>query len=258
MSRRSRKSVHSKHDNNVFELRSLALNHQAIAEGPQKKHWTSHDLRTVRPLTPAQEEMFHDFFAGKNICAHGSAGTGKTYVALWLACNELVRKDSDIRRIIIVRSAVPGRDVGFVPGTLEEKVALYEVPYRDMFHDFFGRWSSYEDMKEAHLVEFTTTSFIRGVTWDDAIVVVDEGQNMTFHEINTIMTRIGENSRIIFTGDLPQTDLRKTKFDCSGMADFVTVASQMSSFSTVKFTYHDIVRSAFVKEWIIASEQVTF
>jgi phosphate starvation-inducible protein PhoH len=230
--------------NEVTDLaQALILNGKATTEGPQRKTWTIHDLRQIKPLTPRQEEMFHDFFMGKNICAHGSAGTGKTYIALWLALNETMRKESGIRRIIIVRSAVQTRDMGFTPGTVEEKIALYEVPYRAMFHDFFGRWSTYDDMKAAGLVEFCTTSFLRGLTWDDAIVVVDEGQNMTMHEIDTIMTRLGERSRMIFVGDISQNDLRK-------------VAARMSCFSTIQFTSHDIVRSEFVKQWIVAREEV--
>lgn len=240
--------------NNVYELeKALADNGRAYSEGPKRKSWTRHDLNTISPLTPNQEAMFYDFMDGKHVCAHGSAGTGKTYVAIYLALNEMLNPKSDIKKILIVRSAVATREVGHLPGTLEEKTAVYEAPYKDMFHDFLGRPGTYQDMKDAGKVEFTTTSAIRGVTWDDTIIIVDEGQNMNFHEINTIMTRLGRNSRIIFVGDLIQTDLRK-KYDVTGMDKLLAVIRDLPQFSTIQFTRHDIVRSEFVKAWITACE----
>lgn len=245
----------SSRNNNIIDLaEALVQNGKAYDEGPKKKRWTQHDLKSITPLTPTQQDFFYDFLEGKHVCAHGSAGTGKTFIALFLALNELLSRESPIDRIIIVRSAVPTRDVGFVPGTLEEKIALYELPYHSIFAELLGRPSSYSDMKEAGLVEFTTTSFVRGITWDNAVVVVDEGQNMTIHEINSIMTRMGEYSRVIFLGDLPQTDLRK-KYEKTGMDMFLEIIKNMEHFSSVRFTHHDIVRSAFVKSWIMASEQ---
>lgn len=240
--------------NNVYELeRALVSNGRAWEEGPKRKTWTRHDLNAISPLTPNQEEMFRAFMEGQNIMAFGTAGTGKTYVAIFLALNEMLSKTSDIKKIRIIRSAVSTREIGHLPGTLEEKTALYEAPYKDMFTDFLGRPSTYQDMKEAGLVDFTVTSFIRGVTWDDTIVIVDEGQNMTFHEINTIMTRLGRNSRILFVGDLLQTDLRK-KGDVTGMDQAIRVTSQMGSFTNIQFNRYDIVRSDFVKQWITAVE----
>jgi phosphate starvation-inducible PhoH-like protein len=198
--------------------------------------------------------MLHDYMEGFNITASGSAGTGKTFVALYLALNDILSPDTETERLVIVRSAVPSRDMGFTPGTLEEKAALYESPYQAMFADLFGRMATYQDMKDAHLVDFQTTSYLRGVTWDNAIVVVDECQSMTFHEINTIMTRLGKNSRIIMCGDLPQTDLRK-KGEVTGMDKMLRITARMGGFSNVTFTVHDIVRSAFVKSWIMACEE---
>jgi len=212
-----------------------------MEEGRKIKHWTTHDIKAIRPLTPAQEDVFHSWFNEEHICLHGSAGTGKTFLALYLALNEVLQKNQN--KIIIVRSAVATREVGFLPGTLEEKVAQYEI-----------KSSSYQDMKEAHLIEFMTTSFIRGLTWDNAVIIVDEGENMTFHEINSIMTRLGKNSRIIFTGDILQTDLDGRKHGVSGMADALNVFRSMDDFACVKFTKDDIVRSDFVRDWIIATE----
>lgn len=243
------------HDNNVYQLQeALVSNGHAYSEGPKRKTWTRHDLKNVRPLTPNQAEMFRAFFDGQHLCVHGTAGTGKSYVALYLALTEVLKQGSDIDKIIIVRSAVPTRELGHLPGTIEEKTAVYEMPYADMFTEFCGRSSTYADMKEAGVVHFMTTSYVRGITWDNAIVVVDEGQNMTGHEINSIMTRLGKNSRILFLGDLPQTDLRNKRNEVTGMDTLIEIASRMNEFSTIQFTHDDIVRSSFVRKWIIASE----
>jgi len=232
---------------------ALSLNGKAQEEGPRRKHWNQHDLKTIKPLTDSQEDLFHSWYNNKNICAYGSAGTGKTFLALYLALSEVLKRQQS--RIIIVRSAVPTRDVGFLPGTLEEKTALYELPYHDILAELVGRNSTYADMKEAGLIEFVSTSFIRGLTWDNAVIVIDEGENMTFHEIDSIMTRVGENTRIIFTGDLKQTDLDGKKGNTSGMGDALRVFDKMEQFDSIAFNKYDIVRSDFVKSWIIASEQ---
>lgn len=240
-----------------LETISLALvqNGRAMEEGSKRKHWSKHDVKAVQPLTPTQEDMFHAWYDDKHICAHGSAGTGKTFLALYLAINEILEKHQN--KIIVVRSAVPTREVGYLPGTLEEKTALYELPYYDIMYELIGRSSTYHDMKEAGLIEFMTTSFIRGLTWDNAIIIVDEGENMTFHEIDSIMTRIGENTRIIFTGDIKQSDLDGKKNGVSGMRQALNIFDRMKEFESIQFTKHDIVRSQFVKSWIIASEETT-
>jgi phosphate starvation-inducible protein PhoH len=231
---------------------ALVQNGKAMEEGRKIKTWTTHDLKSIRPKTTAQEDVFHSWYNNEHICLHGSAGTGKTFLALYLALNEVLQKNQS--KIIIVRSAVATREVGFLPGTLEEKVAQYEVPYQDILTELVGKHSTYNDMKDAHLIEFMTTSFIRGLTWDNAIVVVDEGENMTFHEINSIMTRMGKNSRIIFAGDILQTDLDGKKHGISGMADALNVFYSMDDFACTQFTKDDIVRSSFVRDWIIATE----
>ena len=234
--------------------RALALNGQAQQQGIKKKTWNLHNLKTITPLTPAQHDMFESWFNDFNICGHGSAGTGKTFVALYLALNEVLSQRQ--QKIIIVRSAVPTREVGFLPGTLEEKVAQYELPYKDIMWELIGRKNTYQDMKDAGLVEFMTTSFIRGLTWDNAIIVVDEGENMTFHEIDSIMTRVGENTRVIFNGDIKQTDLDGKRGNLSGMSTAIKVFKEMKKFDCIKFTADDIVRSDFVKSWISAAEEV--
>lgn len=235
-------------------LNAITVNNRAITEGPKKRKWSRHDLKSISPLTDNQRVMMRSFFEGSHICAHGSAGTGKSYLALYLALSEIFNPETDPVKLIIVRSVVPTRDVGFLPGTLDEKTAMYELPYSDILHDLLGRPSSYADMKEAGLIHFTTTSFIRGLTWDNAVVVVDECQNMTAHEINGIMTRVGKGTRVIFCGDLVQSDLRDSKKEQTGMVKFLDIVQTLSDFEDISFTYYDIVRSDFVKRWIMSSE----
>lgn len=253
----SRKRALKATRNNVFELQeALFANGRAYQEGPTKrKTWSRHDLKQIKPLTYNQQAMFQDFLEGKNVVAHGTAGTGKTFAAIFLAMNEILRVESEVDKLIIVRSVVPTREVGHLPGTLEEKAAVYERPYGPMFQKLFGRANTYNDMKEAGLVHFETTSFNRGVTWDNAVVIVDECQNMAFHELNTLMTRLGDQSRIIFCGDLPQKDLFR-RGDETGMPKLLQVVERMKDFSAVQFNKHDIVRGPLVKSWIEACEEV--
>ncbi len=235
---------------------ALTNNGKAYKEGPKRKTWSTHDLRTIKPLTAAQEDMFHAWFNGDNIVAHGSAGTGKTFLAFYLALLDTFQHKRQ-SEIIVIRSAVPTREIGYLPGDLDEKTAQYELPYHDIVYELIGKSSSYQDMKDAGVIRFMTTSFLRGLTWDNAIIIIDEGENMTFHEINTIMTRVGHNTRIIFTGDLTQTDLDGSKrLGSSGMTQTLDVIRNMKEFEDVCFTVHDIVRSEFVKSWILATESV--
>ncbi|TFG98552.1 hypothetical protein E4H12_05795 [Candidatus Thorarchaeota archaeon] len=252
----SRKRKQHNRNAQIFDLTAaLVRNGKAMSEGPRRKQWTKHDLKHIKPLTTTQEDMFRAFLEGKHVCAYGSAGTGKTFIAVYLALNEMLHSQV-IDKLLIVRSAVATRDMGFMPGSLEEKEALYEAPYVDMFTEFLGRRTSYQDMKDADVVRFGTTSYIRGLTWDNAVVIVDEAQNMTFHEINSIITRLGENSRIIFAGDLHQSDLHGRRGEQTGLDTLIKVATRMPDFSVVHFTKHDIVRSSFVKSWICAVEEV--
>jgi phosphate starvation-inducible protein PhoH len=259
MSKRSKARRSKSIANNVQYLsEALVANGKAAYDGPEKKRWHVKDMRNIRPMTDNQKEMFQCFFQGDDhICVHGSAGTGKTFLALYLAFQDVLDADSDYDRVLVVRSAVPSRDMGFMPGSLDEKLALYELPYMDILGDLFRRHSTYGEMKKNGMIDFISTSYIRGLTWDNAIIIVDEGQNMTFHEINSIMTRVGESSRVIFTGDLPQTDLRK-RHEHSGMEQFLDIIRSMENFSVINFSTNDIVRSSFVKEWIIASEAYAY
>lgn len=236
------------------EMAGVMYNQYAIQEGPtQRKHWSLHDLKRVHPLTEVQSLMYQNFEQGKNIYAHGTAGTGKTFLALYLALTQLLNPDSEIKRIIVVRSIVPSRDIGFLPGDVDEKIGVYETPYKDILQELLGRASTYDDMKAAGLIEFMPTSFVRGTTWDNAVVIVDECQNLIWDEINSVMTRIGKNSRVIIAGDTKQPDLRK-KDEITCLTKLPQIVDRLKTFARIEFTAEDIVRSKFVRDWIIAVE----
>lgn len=220
-----------------------------------KKVWTKYDIKAVKPLNETQEHMFRSYYEGRNIVALGSAGTGKSMISLYLGLSDVFDHSKPQDKIIIVRSVVPTREVGFLPGTLDEKLAIYELPYKEIVGSLFTRAKSYENMKAAGKVEFMCTSFIRGLTWDNAIVILDEAQNCTFHEINSVATRLGRNSRLIVLGDTKQGDLDKREF--SGIAKLEQVTTVMNAFDNIYFTPHDIVRSHFVKAWLTAVEAVS-
>lgn len=213
------------------------------------------DLKRVQPMNHPQKQMTKSYFNGYNIFADGSAGTGKTYYAMYLALRDILDKNTKQDKIVIVRSAVSSRDIGFLPGSELEKLEPYERPYKDIIEDLTnGKKTCYDKMKEKGEIQFMPTSFVRGLTWDNAVVIVDEIQNMNFHEINSIMTRMGQNTRIICAGDLVQTDLYKSKNDSTGISTFVRVVKSMPNFDVVNFTQNDIIRSDFVKSWICALE----
>ena len=215
------------------------------------------ELRYVKPLTPIQQSVFDAYRDGFNLMLHGFAGTGKTFCALYLALEEVLTKDSIYDKIIIVRSVVPSRDMGFLPGSMKEKIAIYEEPYKEICDDLFDRGDGYNILKMKKLIEFTTTSFLRGLTFNNAIVIVDETNNMTYQEIDTVMTRLGNNSRIIFCGDYRQTDLNKPH-EKTGIKDFMEVTKRINSFRHAEFQKEDIVRSGVVREYLIQKTEMGF
>jgi phosphate starvation-inducible protein PhoH len=254
MSRRAKARRNRTIDCNIQYLSdALIANGKAAYDGPEKKTWHLKDVRVIKPLTEHQKEVFQCFFQDdRHVCVYGSAGSGKTFLTLYLAFQEVLDSRFDADRIIIVRSAVPSRDIGFMPGTYEEKLALYELPYMDILADLFGRNSTYGEMKKAGLVEFVSTSYIRGLTWDNAIILVDEFQNMSLSEIDSVVTRVGQGSRLIMCGDVThQCDLKQ---GMSGAQQFIEIANAIDDFSIVQFTADDIVRSNFVKTWIKTRE----
>ena len=210
-------------------------------------------LKKINPLTSLQGEAFRSFQTGQNLLLHGVAGTGKTFVALYLALDlfmeNLYRPDFD--KIHIMRSVVPTRSMGFLPGSLEEKIEVYESPYKSIFSELFGSADAYNMAWQKEIIEFTTTSYLRGETFNDCILVVDECQNMNMHELDSIITRLGENSRIIFAGDFRQSDF-KSNWEKNGILDFKFILSAMELFDVIEFGIDDIVRSALVKDYIIA------
>jgi predicted ribonuclease YlaK len=209
-------------------------------------------LSHIDPLTANQQKAFEAFFQNQNLILTGVAGTGKTFIAMYLAFNEVFNNfKKGARKVIVVRSAVPTRDIGFLPGTEQEKMAVYITPYKAMINQLFGRGDCLDIIKQKSMFEVLSTSFIRGTTIDNAVIIVDEVQNLTFHELDSIITRVGENTRIIFCGDIVQTDLNKSKYDTSGLLKFQQILRKMSHFEEIEFTLDDIVRSGLVKEYLI-------
>ena len=212
-------------------------------------------MRQIKPITSTQEEMFYNYQNSYNIAAIGTAGTGKTMCALYLALQDVLL-NANYDQIVIVRSAVQTREQGFMPGSQAQKEAVYAVPYSDIVCDLFGRGDAWEILKQKRQIKFMTSSFVRGLTFDNSIIVADECQSMTYHELDSIITRVGESSKIIFCGDTKQDDLAgsKNRNDVSGLANFLKVLNRIPSFKVVNFGVDDIVRSGLVKEYIIAKE----
>jgi predicted ribonuclease YlaK len=218
------------------------------------KKFTKHDIKSIQPMTRNQEAVFKCWGDGVNITLSGSAGTGKTLVATYLALQDLFEQDGIYKKIVFIRSAVPTREIGFLPGTQEEKMEVYETPYMQIFDFLFKKKQQYKFMKEAGLVEFHSTSFLRGQTFDDCVIILDEAAGLTYHEISTVLTRIGNNTKIVVIGDVKQNDLLYKKNDVSGFAKFLKVSSRIPSMRQVTFNIQDIVRSGFVKEFLVADE----
>jgi predicted ribonuclease YlaK len=207
-------------------------------------------LRDINPRTTAQSEAFDCYRDDNNIILHGCAGTGKTFLSLYLALDEIFNDNIDNKqKITVFRSIVPTRDIGFLPGTEKEKAKVYEAPYTAIVNDLFGRGDAYSILKGKQILDFETTSFIRGMTFDDTIMIVDECQNLTFHELDSIITRVGVNSKILFCGDFNQSDFAG-KRENSGIVQFMDILDHMKNFDHVEFKKGDIVRSGLVKDYI--------
>lgn len=223
-------------------------NIKAIDSGKISFH--EKDLPHIFPKNINQKYAMEEFMCGQNVNLFGCAGTGKTFLAIYLAIKEVLDRDSGIEKAVIVRSAVPVRDIGFLPGTEEEKTEVYEQPYRAICDELFDVKKSYGNLKRLGKVEFMTTSYIRGITINNAVVVVDECQSLTAHELDSIITRLGVNSRLILCGDGDQTDLVRSR-DREGFHQFVKIMESLNEFSTIKFTEDDIVRSGLVRNYIV-------
>jgi phosphate starvation-inducible protein PhoH len=237
---------------------------QKRVQRQQGDEFTTNDQRQqfsmkddVAPMTENQRVAFDFWDDGYNLMLHGIAGTGKTFLGLYFALKEVVKSNSQYKKVYIVRSTVSTRDQGFLPGSLKDKAKVFESPYVPICTKLFGRGDAYEILKGKGYVEFITTSYLRGETFDDCILVVDEVQNMGDGELHTVMTRVGENCRIIFCGDVKQDDLTsERKKELSGLRDFMKIIHRMREFEFVDFQVEDIVRSRLVKSYIIERDRL--
>lgn len=262
MSRKQRQA-HAAQGNNsarrkIQELEQmLQANAEAVSTGAGKKTWYKKDMKVVRPKTDNQAAAF-DYWYGsydRHLALLGSAGTGKSFLAVTMAMADIIDPSTPQKKLVIVRSLAQGRQIGALPGTLEEKAGPTFAIYGSIFAELFGRSDTLQNMIAAELVELVDTSHIRGATWNNCIVLVDEITSMNDHEVDTVMTRIGQDSRVIIAGDQKQSDLvvNTNKADKHNYQQFLSTIERMPSIDIVKFTFEDIVRSGFVKEWIIAS-----
>ena len=228
----------------------------------RKKPINTDIMVDIKPLTKNQEKFFESYKKGKNIFSYGAAGTGKTFIALYLALKDVLNQMTPYEKVYIVRSLVSTREIGFLPGDHEDKSFLYQIPYKNMVKYMFEMSDDtefemlYGALKGQETIGFWSTSFIRGTTMDNAIILVDEMQNLNFHELDSIITRVGENTKIIFCGDAAQTDLVKTN-EKNGVIDFMKILRIMPSVDIIEFGVEDIVRSGFVKEYLLAKLETT-
>jgi predicted ribonuclease YlaK len=215
------------------------------------------DLLQFDPITLNQEKSYAAWDEGYNLVLTGTAGTGKTFNALYLALEDVLDKDSDYDRLIIVRSMVPTRDMGFLPGTKAEKEDAFTTPYKNICCELFGDKASYNKMLVGGQIQFESTSFIRGTTFDNAIIVVDEMQNLNFHELDSVITRVGRSTKIIFSGDYKQSDF-KYEDEKQGIVKFLQIVEQLKNFEIINFGWEDIVRSDFVRDYIMTKEMLGY
>jgi predicted ribonuclease YlaK len=229
----------------------------------RKKPINADFLVDIEPLTDNQKRLFDSYRDGKHLVAYGCAGTGKTFITLYNALCDVLDERTPYEKVYIVRSLVATREIGFLPGSHDDKADIYQIPYKNMVKYMFQLSSDaefemlYGNLKGQETVKFWSTSFLRGTTLDNAIVIVDEFQNLNFHELDSIITRVGENTKICFCGDATQTDLVKTN-ERNGIIDFMKILRSMPSIDVIEFGVDDIVRSGFVKEYIIAKMESGF
>ena len=223
----------------------------------RKKALGSEYLLDIDPLTDNQRKLYDAYAEGKHLVAYGCAGTGKTFITLYNALREVLDERTPYEKIYLVRSLVATREIGFLPGSYEDKSDIYQIPYKNMVKYMFQMPSDaefemlYGNLKAQETIKFWSTSFLRGTTLDNSIVIVDEFQNANFHELCSIITRIGENSKIMFCGDATQSDLIKTN-EKNGVIDFMKILRTMPSIDIIEFGIDDVIRSGLVKEFLIA------
>ena len=229
----------------------------------RKKALGNEYLLDIDPLTDNQRKLFDAYAEGKHLVAYGCAGTGKTFITLYNALREVLDERTPYEKVYIVRSLVPTREIGFLPGSHDDKADIYQIPYKNMVKDMFQMLSDaefemlYGNLKSQETIKFWSTSFLRGVTLDNCIVLVDEFANLNFHELDSIITRVGENCKIMFCGDATQSDLVKTS-EKTGIINFMKVLRKMPSFDIIEFGVDDIVRSGLVRQYLIAKIEEGF
>ena len=222
----------------------------------KNKEINHNNLVTIKSITDNQKVVFDSWKKGKNQFLFGAAGTGKTFISLFLALREVLDLKKPYDKVVLVRSLIPTREIGFLPGDEEDKAALYQVPYQNMVQFMFEMQNEqqfnnlYDKLKGQGTLYFLSTSFLRGLTFDNTIIIVDECQNLNFHELDTIITRVGQDSKIVFCGDFDQTDLVKQN-ERNGLHDFLRILEEMEEFNCTEFTIGDIVRSGFVRSYLI-------
>ena len=222
----------------------------------KQKEITYNQLNQIKPVTDSQKLVFDTWKQGQNQFLFGCAGTGKTFVSLYLGLSEVLRNETPYDKVIMVRSLIPTREIGFLPGDEEDKAALYQVPYSNMMQFMFEQPNEqafetlYNRIKAQGSYYFLSTSFLRGLTFDNSIIIVDECQNLNFHELDTIITRVGQDSKIVFCGDFSQSDLTRTN-ERNGLMDFLQILQEMEEFNCIEFNIGDIVRSGFVRNYLI-------
>ena len=222
----------------------------------KNKEISSSNLLKIKPITESQKTVFETWKKGQNQFLFGCAGTGKTFISLYLAMQDVLNLQTKYEKVVLVRSLIPTREIGFLPGDEEDKAALYQVPYQNMVQFMFEQPNEqafkmlYDRLKSQGSLYFLSTSFLRGLTFDNTIIIVDECQNLNFHELDTITTRVGQDSRIVFCGDFFQTDLIKTG-DKNGLHDFLRILEEMKDYNCTEFNIGDIVRSGFVRDYLI-------
>jgi len=232
------------------------INGMSAKQMKRRKPINTDMMVNVEPLTPAQEQVFENWNNDKNLFMYGAAGTGKTFVALYLALRDVLNENTPYDKVYLVRSLVATREIGFLPGTHEDKADIYQIPYKNMVKYMFEMPSDadfemlYGNLKAQETVSFWSTSFLRGTTLDGAIVIVDECQNLNFHELDSIITRCGQDTKIIFCGDVQQSDLIKAN-EKNGVHDFMTILRQMQEFGMTEFGVEDIVRSGLIKSYLV-------
>ena len=222
----------------------------------KKQDITHNQLTKIKPVTDSQKQVFDTWKEGKNQFLFGCAGTGKTFISVYLALQDVLKNDTPFDKVVVVRSLIPTREIGFVPGDEEDKAALYQVPYSNMMQFMFEQPNEqafsmlYDRLKAQGSFYFLSTSFLRGLTFDNSIIIVDECQNLNFHELDTIITRVGQDSKIVFCGDFGQSDLTRTN-ERNGLMNFLQILQEMKEFNCVEFDIGDIVRSGFVRNYLI-------